>query len=160
METNIDEILVAMVNILERKAERMKMLLTLTKAQGELFSVDTLDRLNNNLRQKQECIDDINRLDKSFEGYYEEFTRSKDQIQEICKHSEKTASLMKRMQEDTAQIQDYINQMREIESENHKKAEKLMEDIKSNLQLIGKEKKAVNVYGNKRVHGSVFDRKK
>lgn len=160
MKININDVLFEMVTILDKKKERMKMIMTFTLKQGELFTADSIEKLDNNLQLKQDCIDDIECLDEAFEGHYKVFKDHSNEITEKCKSSDVTSALIKRLKEGTAEIQDFVKQIRRIESDNYKKAAKLMEIIQANLQASGREKKAVTVYGSNILHRASFDQRK
>ncbi|MGI6098074.1 MAG: flagellar export chaperone FlgN [Dethiobacteria bacterium] len=157
MKTKVNESLFEMVTILDQKKERLKMILTLTQQQRDLFTLDSIEMLENNLRLKQTCIDDINRLDEGFEKYYKDIAGFKIDLQEKCKKSAVTETLVKQLQEGTAAIQDIILQIQKAESKNHQKAARLMQLVKENLKATSKQKKAVAVYGKNQLQKAALD---
>jgi polyhydroxyalkanoate synthesis regulator phasin len=158
MLTKANENLFEMVTILDQKKERLKMILTLTQQQRELFTLESIEMLESNLRLKQTCIDDINRLDEGFEKYYKEIADFKIELQEKCKKSDVTETLVKRLQEGTAAIQDMMRQIQKAEAENHQRAAELMQLVKENLEATSKQKKAVAVYGKNQLQSAVLDK--
>jgi hypothetical protein len=159
MKTNINENLFEMVTILDQKKERMKMILTLTQQQGELFRLDSIEMLDSNLAQKQACIEDIDRLDKDFEKLYKEIADCKKELLDKCKISIVTETLLKRLQEGTAAIQDMIRQIQKAEAENYQRAAGLVQLVQENLKETSKEKKAIAVYGRNQLQKAALDKK-
>jgi hypothetical protein len=93
---SIERILAEMVSILDRKSQRLKLILDLTRRQGELLSVGGINKLAEILQIKQECMDDIDHLDKLYNVRYKSYSERIDEIRKKCETDSSINVLMGR----------------------------------------------------------------
>jgi len=156
-----ERILAEMVSILDRKSQRLKLILDLTRRQGVLLSDGSIEKLADILQIKQECMEDIDRLDKLYNARYKSYSEHIDEIRKKSETDSSVAALMGRLQDGIAVIEGYLKQISDADSQNHLKAGNLIDSIRNNLQTVERDKRAAVVYGNYyNAPKTVFDKQK
>jgi len=137
--------------VLDKKKERLKMLFFLSMQQRELFAVECIDRLIENLQQKQICIDEIDCLDTEFARYTSELENCMEYYSDSSHFESVINAKLQHLRDEDLEIKRLIHQIQEVDSENHKMAAELKTHLLQSMKSSAREKKAYTSYGSSQI---------
>lgn len=133
MEEYQNRLVVQLVEITMIKTTCLEKILELTHKQEEALDEGSVDSLYSYIENKQKHIDAIKELDKRFELIYTGF-------------AQKPLNIPAALQTHVARVQKLAEEIQLLETENHAKANKTMEEVKQKLKDLNKGKRGYNAY--------------
>lgn len=150
MNTTPEKYIERLKELLLKKKALLLDVLTLTQAQTEAITEDSLESLDNLLNSKQLKIDAINKLDEEFGTYYQRLKSimgiSRLEQLDVAKLDGDSSKGAKQLKDLTAELLDIIRNISEIEKVNSQKCSKLLEQFGSEIKKINQGKKTNNAY--------------
>lgn len=143
------------MNLLERKKILLDEMLDFTRKQTQAITEDSLEDLNDMVSHKQKIINEINRIDDSFEKEYESFKNNKNQNLE-----EETHNLKVNVTQAVSEIINLIKQISILEKENQSKAKRLLEAFGNKASKVGKSLRSQSAYSDNTQKPCYFINKK
>lgn len=146
MDTGRDIKFDRMIGLLDKKKKLLGDMLELTRAQTDVIAEGTLDKLKLLVDEKQQKIDEIDKLDADFGVYFEALKAAYniDRLSELDVNDDPRA---KRLKQITAEVIELIGQISSIEKVNSEKSKKLLEELGSQIKRMNQGKKINNAYG-------------
>ncbi|NMB96659.1 MAG: flagellar protein FlgN [Clostridiaceae bacterium] len=141
-------------DLLKVKYSLLERMLDITKLQSEAIDREDLAALNKLIEEKQNKIDDIDRIDEKFNMG---FSRSKKQLNTL------DTLETRELKQNTERILSIINDIIKFEKENNEKMHSSMDSYKVQMNNINVGKKAISIYNKPYTpsNSSIFiDRKK
>lgn len=131
-----------------RKYSCLQQLLELTKAQSAVINEESMDGLEKIIGEKQVIIDEINKIDTEFEGYFS-LLKKKLGVEKLSdikpSEAEPFAFELKQV---TSQIMELLDEMNILEKNNNDKAKALLDDLGLKIRQIRQGKKLGSVYNS------------
>lgn len=132
-------------NITEQKLKLFKELLNITVLQKEDIENNKADNIEELVSKKQQLIDTIDKLDKSFiEGYHQlkvELKLDKPDKIDTDKYPE-----LKTLKHCVKEIIDLAGTIMELENSNREKLNKIFDEVKNELKQINIGKRSIKAY--------------
>ncbi|MBA1334002.1 MAG: hypothetical protein HPY66_1486 [Firmicutes bacterium] len=147
----------------EEKLDKLKEIKQLTRMQKDAIGNEDIDALNNLVEEKQKIIDYISWCDQSFQTELANLrglmsARGSMELKDVLEGNPDNEALGSAIR----QIVNTIEDIQEMEKENHLKLLNNMEEIKDRLKKIRQGKKGLNGYNQNvsGVSGSFIDKMK
>lgn len=146
MDTGRDIKFDRMIGLLDKKKKLLGDMLELTRAQTDVIAEGTLDKLKLLVDEKQQKIDEIDKLDAGFGVYFEALKAAYniDRLSELDVNDDPRAKQLKQI---TSEVIELIGQISSIEKVNSEKSKKLLEELGSQIKRMNQGKKINNAYG-------------
>lgn len=161
MELSPEKYMQRLLEVSQKKYNLLKDMLDITRLQEETINEDSLEELDKNIGQKQEKIDQINKIDEEFDVY---FQRLKKELKVTNLDELKDCSIKgaKELKECIAKITGLIGQICELEKLNNNKAKDLLDSIGNKIKNINQGKKVSSAYtpGPVQIPSYYIDKKK
>lgn len=138
---------------LEKKIRILDLIIEKNKEQRTIFTDETIppERLEENLKEKGELIDQLNQLDDGFEQVY---NRVRDILE---KERETYRDEIKKMQESIREITDKSTTIQAQEQRNHELAVKKFSSVKKEIRKARTTTKAASQYYKSMTKTNVVD---
>lgn len=134
-----------LLEISKKKYKLVEDILALTKEQKNSINIDGVDQLSKIIFDKQEKIDDINKLDENFNVYFLSLKKSlKIKSLEEIKGKDVIGAI--ELQECIKDIMKLIGEIRELEQQNNLKAKNLLDELGREIRKVKQGKKVTNAY--------------
>jgi len=144
-------------SLADDKIKHLKDILSITYKQKEVIEKQDIDMLTEYVAEKQKHIDIIDSLDQKFEVIYQNIRDelgyseySNEQSQQLIRFDEGnyTGNLYKELRGKIQEAQDIMKNIFELEKENNKKANQIMENLKEKIRAINVGQKSYKAYKN------------
>lgn len=145
MEASIEKYIDRLIGILSKKKGLLEDILSLTEAQTNAISEDSIDVLDNLIDHKQLKIYDINKLDEEFEVYFSRL-KSTQRISSLNELDMTAIAGAKELKAITAEIVQIISNISSLEKQNSKKSNELLGQLGGEIKKINQNIKVNNVY--------------
>jgi hypothetical protein len=157
-----EEYVQKLIELSDKKLERLKEILALTEQQSRIISEDSADEINNLIAQKQKQIDMIDELDNSFEIYYSRLKSvlGVESIEDIRMSQISGSAELKQI---VTVIFNTAKQIQKLEVENKNRVQEIVNKLAGDIRRIKQAKTANNGYniaGKLPQPAYFFDKKK
>lgn len=134
-----------MIELLDRKKQLLGDMLELTKAQTDVIAAGALDKLKLLIDEKQQKINEIDKLDADFGVYFEglKLAFSINKLSELDVYADPRAKQLKQL---TSEVIYLVGKISSVEKENSEKSKKLLDELGSQIKKVNQGKKINNAY--------------
>lgn len=134
-----------MIELLKRKKQLLCDMFDLTKAQTDVITAGTLDKLQELIDDKQQKINEIDKLDTDFSMYFEslKIAFGINKLNELDAASHPQAKQLKQI---TSEVVGLVGEISRVEKVNSEKSKKLLDELGSQIKKVNQGRKINNAY--------------
>lgn len=134
-----------LIDASHKKYKLLEDILRLTKEQSSVINEDGIDNLNRIIEEKQNNIDQIDKLDEEFNVYFQRL-KSELKVNTLDEIQGTNIEGIKELKDCTKGIIDIIGEISKLEQENNSNAKNLLEDLGKEIKKLNQGKKVNTVY--------------
>lgn len=157
----VDDYMQGLIRILNEKTNLLEKILNLTNSQSLAIDDEDTGRLESLVAEKQDKIDEINKLDEEFDAY---FTRLKSFLNIKRMDELKTNEIpgTAKLKHEVEEVVAIARKISEVETRNNEKAKALLNKLGEEIKSINQMKKANQAYasGPSKPQAHFIDKKK
>ena len=134
-----------MIELLTRKKQLLGDMLDLTKTQTGVIAAGTLDELQKLIDEKQQRIDEIDKLDADFKVYFEslKIAFGINKLNELNAAGNPQARQLKQI---TSEVLELVVEISAVEKVNSEKSKRLLDELGTQIKNVNQGKKINNAY--------------
>lgn len=137
-----------LAKLTDNKIEHLKDILDITYKQKEAVYQQNIDILTKYVKEKQQHIDAIDKLDEEFQSIYDgirDELKSDKFEQEMAMSAEETG-LYREFKQKVQEVQNIVKVICGVEKENNENVNRIMEELKGKIRSINAAKRGYKAY--------------
>jgi methyl-accepting chemotaxis protein len=142
---SVEEYINKLIEVSDKKYSLLKDILFITRDQSKSLNEDGIEALQKLIEEKQKKIDEINKIDETFDVYFKRLKQTLG-IKSLDEVKGSEINGIGKLKDAVGGIMTIVNEISEIEKSNNRKAKEVLDSLANKIRQANQGKQLSNAY--------------